>query len=143
MNCTVAISADTKEELVDAAVQHAVAVHGHHELAAQLRQELAKSDRGKPSRATLTMQASFVSGAQRSMSAARRSASSSRSGPLRFALATGSGGQRAHQVRYVQPRAVTDESAASTRSRSIRSTGWRIRRSKPKDWHRQTRSAPS
>ena len=53
------------------------------------------------------------------------------SGPLRFALATGSGGQRAHQVRYVQPRAVTDESAASTRSRS---TGWRIRRSKPKDW---------
>jgi predicted small metal-binding protein len=26
MNCTVAISADTKEELVDAAVQHAVAV---------------------------------------------------------------------------------------------------------------------
>jgi hypothetical protein len=34
-------------------------------------------------------------------------------------LATGCGGQRAHQVRYVQPRAVTDESAASTRSRSI------------------------
>ena len=29
MNCTVAISADTKKELVDAAVQHAVAVHGH------------------------------------------------------------------------------------------------------------------
>jgi hypothetical protein len=42
-----------------------------------------------------------------------------RSGPLRFALATGSGGQRTHQVRYVQPRAVTDESAASTWSRSI------------------------
>ena len=29
MNCTVAISADTKKELVDAAVQHAVATHGH------------------------------------------------------------------------------------------------------------------
>jgi predicted small metal-binding protein len=27
--CTVAISADTEKELVDAAVQHAVAVHGH------------------------------------------------------------------------------------------------------------------
>jgi predicted small metal-binding protein len=40
MNCTVAISADTKEELVDA-VQHAVAVHGHHD-SPQLRQELAK-----------------------------------------------------------------------------------------------------
>ena len=36
-----------------------------------------------------------------------------RSGPLRFALATGSGGQRAHQVRYVQPRAVTDEFGSS------------------------------
>jgi predicted small metal-binding protein len=29
MNCTVAISADTKKELIDAAVQHAAAVHGH------------------------------------------------------------------------------------------------------------------
>jgi predicted small metal-binding protein len=29
INCTVALSADTKEELLDAAVQHAVAVHGH------------------------------------------------------------------------------------------------------------------
>src|SRR5690606_8951364 len=27
--CTVAISADTEQELMDAAVQHAVAVHGH------------------------------------------------------------------------------------------------------------------
>ena len=40
-NCTVAISADTEEELVDAAVQHAVAVHGHQD-SPQLRQELAK-----------------------------------------------------------------------------------------------------
>jgi predicted small metal-binding protein len=37
----VAISADSKDELVDAAVQHAIAVHGHHETA-ELRQELAK-----------------------------------------------------------------------------------------------------
>jgi predicted small metal-binding protein len=41
MNCTVAISADTKEELVDAAVQHAVTVHGHQDCP-QLREELAK-----------------------------------------------------------------------------------------------------
>lgn len=41
MNCTVAISADTAKELLDAAVQHAVAVHGHHD-SPQLRQELTK-----------------------------------------------------------------------------------------------------
>lgn len=29
MNCTIAISADTDEELVEAAAQHAVAVHKH------------------------------------------------------------------------------------------------------------------
>jgi predicted small metal-binding protein len=29
MNCTVALSADTEAELLEAAVQHAVAVHGH------------------------------------------------------------------------------------------------------------------
>jgi predicted small metal-binding protein len=29
MNCTIAISADSEKELLDAAVQHAVAVHGH------------------------------------------------------------------------------------------------------------------
>jgi predicted small metal-binding protein len=40
-NCTVAISADRKEELIDAAAQHAVAVHGHHD-SPELRQELAK-----------------------------------------------------------------------------------------------------
>ena len=39
--CTVAISADTKKELVDAAAQHAVAVHGHRD-SPQLRDELAK-----------------------------------------------------------------------------------------------------
>ncbi len=41
MNCSVAISADTEEELVNAAVQHAVAVHGHQD-SPQLREELAK-----------------------------------------------------------------------------------------------------
>jgi predicted small metal-binding protein len=29
MNCSVAISADNEKELIDAAVQHAVSVHGH------------------------------------------------------------------------------------------------------------------
>lgn len=41
MNCTVALSADTDKELLDAAVQHAVAIHGHAdtpELRAQLLQ---------------------------------------------------------------------------------------------------------
>jgi len=41
MNCTVAIAADTEEELLEAAVQHAVAVHGHSDgpaLREQLRQ---------------------------------------------------------------------------------------------------------
>ena len=41
MNCTIAIFADSKEELLNAAVQHAVAVHGHHD-SPQLRQELSK-----------------------------------------------------------------------------------------------------
>ena len=31
MNCTVAISADSEKELIDAAVQHAVAVHKHED----------------------------------------------------------------------------------------------------------------
>ena len=29
MNCTIAIAADSEDELLEAAVQHAVAVHGH------------------------------------------------------------------------------------------------------------------
>jgi predicted small metal-binding protein len=39
--CTVAISADSEDELVNAAAQHAVQVHGHQdtpELRAELRQ---------------------------------------------------------------------------------------------------------
>lgn len=31
MNCSLAMSADTKEELLEAAVQHAVQVHGHED----------------------------------------------------------------------------------------------------------------
>ena len=38
-NCSVAISADTEEELLEAAVQHAVAVHGHTD-SSLLREEL-------------------------------------------------------------------------------------------------------
>lgn len=40
-NCTVAISADSKKELIDAAAQHAVAVHGHQD-SPQLREEIGK-----------------------------------------------------------------------------------------------------
>jgi len=32
-NCTLALSADTEDELLEAAVQHAVAVHGHADTA--------------------------------------------------------------------------------------------------------------
>ena len=41
MNCTIAISADTKKELVEAAVHHAIAVHGHTD-SPELRQQLEK-----------------------------------------------------------------------------------------------------
>ena len=43
MNCSVAISADTDNELIEAAVQHAVAVHKHQdtvELREQVRQSM-------------------------------------------------------------------------------------------------------
>ena len=40
-NCTVAISADSEAELLDAAVQHAVAVHGHKD-SSEMRSELRK-----------------------------------------------------------------------------------------------------
>jgi predicted small metal-binding protein len=39
--CTIAISADSEDELIDAAAQHAVRVHGHQdgpELRAELKQ---------------------------------------------------------------------------------------------------------
>jgi predicted small metal-binding protein len=38
-NCTVAISADSDQELLEAAVQHAVAVHQHQD-SAEFRQQL-------------------------------------------------------------------------------------------------------
>ena len=38
-HCTVAIAADSDQELLDAAVQHAVAVHGHADTP-ELRQQL-------------------------------------------------------------------------------------------------------
>ena len=41
-NCTVSIAADTKNELIEAAVQHAVAVHGHKD-SKELREMIAKS----------------------------------------------------------------------------------------------------
>ena len=40
--CTVTIAADSEQELVDAAVQHAVSVHGHQDTP-QFRQQLKKA----------------------------------------------------------------------------------------------------
>lgn len=40
MNCSVALCADSEGELLDAAVQHAVAVHGHTDTP-ELRKQLA------------------------------------------------------------------------------------------------------
>jgi predicted small metal-binding protein len=39
MNCTVAIAADSEEELIEAAVQHMVAVHSHEDTP-ELRTEI-------------------------------------------------------------------------------------------------------
>jgi predicted small metal-binding protein len=39
MNCTVALSADSEDELLEAAVQHAVSVH-HHDDSPELRTQL-------------------------------------------------------------------------------------------------------
>ena len=41
MNCTITIAADTKKELLEAAVQNAIAGHGHRD-SPELRHELAK-----------------------------------------------------------------------------------------------------
>lgn len=38
-HCTIAIAADSEDELVEAAVQHAVAVHQHHD-SPELREEI-------------------------------------------------------------------------------------------------------
>jgi predicted small metal-binding protein len=42
MKCTIAISADSTDELVNAAVTHAVSVHGEHD-SPQFRAELRKA----------------------------------------------------------------------------------------------------
>jgi predicted small metal-binding protein len=39
MHCSVAISADSEDELLQVAVEHAVSVHGHHD-SPELRQQL-------------------------------------------------------------------------------------------------------
>ena len=39
MNCTIALSANNEKELIEAAVQHAVAVHGHKDTP-EFRQQL-------------------------------------------------------------------------------------------------------
>lgn len=44
VNCTVAISADSDAELIEAAVQHAVAVH-HHQDSQELREQVRQSMR--------------------------------------------------------------------------------------------------
>lgn len=41
VNCSVAISADTPKELLEAAVQHATAVHGHQD-SPELRKQLTQ-----------------------------------------------------------------------------------------------------
>lgn len=42
MNCTVALSADSENELLEAAVQHAIAVHGHED-STELREAIRAS----------------------------------------------------------------------------------------------------
>ena len=61
MNCSVALSADNSgRELIEAAVQHAVAVHGHTDTP-ELRQQLASMFKsGTP---PLTMAQSAMAGA--------------------------------------------------------------------------------
>jgi predicted small metal-binding protein len=47
MNCTVGIAADSEEELVEAAVQHAVAVHSHEDtpdLRSMIRQGIKETE---------------------------------------------------------------------------------------------------
>ena len=48
MNCTIAISADSEDELLQAAVQHAVAVHGHKDTQEFRRQLRALFKEGTP-----------------------------------------------------------------------------------------------
>ena len=50
MNCTVTIFADSDEELLEAAAQHAVSVHGHDDTP-ELREQLQKAFREERRRA--------------------------------------------------------------------------------------------
>lgn len=43
-NCTIALSADSEDELLEAAVQHAVAVHGHQD-SGELRDQIRSAMR--------------------------------------------------------------------------------------------------
>lgn len=47
MNCTVMIAADSEDELMEAAIQHAVAVHGEKDTP-ELRNELRKMFKTMP-----------------------------------------------------------------------------------------------
>jgi ribulose kinase len=48
MNCTLAITADSEKELLDAAVQHAVAIHGHQDTPEFRKQLRALFKEGTP-----------------------------------------------------------------------------------------------
>jgi len=50
MNCTVAIAADTEKELIEVAVQHAVAVHRHKDTPEFRKQLRAIIKEGTPPR---------------------------------------------------------------------------------------------
>jgi len=62
MQCSVAISADSEEELLQIAVQHAVSVH-HHSDSPELRQQLRQlfKDGMPPEHAPMSGQASSAS----------------------------------------------------------------------------------
>ena len=50
MNCTLAIAADSEKELLEAAIQHAVAVHGHKDTP-EFRKQLKSILKDGPARA--------------------------------------------------------------------------------------------
>lgn len=68
MNCSVAISADNDDELLDAAVQHAVAVHQHQdtpELRQQIRQLIKEGSPDMPMAGNLAGRTGMEAEAQR------------------------------------------------------------------------------
>ncbi len=50
MNCTVSIFADSEDELMEAAIQHAVSVHGHKDTP-EFREQLRKTFKDERRRA--------------------------------------------------------------------------------------------